>query len=131
MPPTELVFYLDDDGTVPVVEYLEKLRQRNRRAFAKVVARLNLLAEMGSELRRPAADSLRDGIHELRARAGTVQPRVLYCFEGRNVVLLAHGLTKEDEIPARDIDRALDRKRLFEKDPDRHSFFIELDDLED
>ena len=79
------------------------------------------LAELGHELRRPEADLLRDGIYELRARDGRVNYRVLYFFHGRNVAILAHALTKEDQVPKTDIDRAVRRKAAFESDPGAHS----------
>jgi hypothetical protein len=70
MPRTQLVFFRDDDGTVPVRDWLLKLQRRQRRAFAKCVVRIRRLAELGYELRRPEGDLLRDGIYELRARDG-------------------------------------------------------------
>ena len=88
----------------------------------KCVARIEVLAELGHELRRPVADYLRDGIYELRVRVGQVNYRILYFFHGQNVAILAHGLTKEKEVPDADIDRALSRKAVFEKDPVRHSY---------
>ncbi|HWF60187.1 MAG TPA: hypothetical protein VN666_07735 [Nitrospira sp.] len=36
--------------------------------------------------------------------------------------VLAHGLVKEREVPAKDIRAALERKRLFEQDPLRHTY---------
>jgi phage-related protein len=75
---------------------------------------------LGHELRRPNADYLRDGIHELRVKRGRVNYRVLYFFHGQNVALLAHALTKEREVPAREIDRAVERKRRYEKSPFKH-----------
>jgi phage-related protein len=90
------------------------------RAHAKRLVRIERLAEVGHELRRPEADFLRNGIHELRARRGSVNFRILYFFHGRNVADLAHALTKEDEVPEADIDRALERKRLFEANPNRY-----------
>lgn len=80
------------------------------------------MAQLGYELRRPATDILRDGIYELRAKQGHVQYRILYFFHGRNVAILAHGLTKEDKVPAADIERALRQKRLFEQDPEGHTY---------
>ncbi|HEY3860695.1 MAG TPA: type II toxin-antitoxin system RelE/ParE family toxin [Verrucomicrobiae bacterium] len=71
------------------------------------------MSQFGPELRRPAADYLRDGIYELRAKQGHVQYRMLYVFQGRDVVVLAHALTKEDEVPKPDIDRAIKRMNLF------------------
>lgn len=62
MPATQVVFYKEVDGTVPVLEWLRTLRRENRRAFAKCVARIRRLAELGHELRRPEADLLRDAI---------------------------------------------------------------------
>ena len=80
MPQTEVYFYQDERGRVPVVEWLTELRQSDRRAYAKCVARIRRLAAAGHELRRPEADFLRDGVYELRARQGHVNYRILYFF---------------------------------------------------
>lgn len=34
----------------------------------------------------------------------------------------AHGLVQEREVPAKDIEQAWERKRLFEQDPERHTY---------
>lgn len=128
MPRTQLVFFKDDDGTVPVRDWLLQLRQRQRRAFAKCVVRIRRLAELGHELRRPEADLLRDGIYELRAREGRVNYRLLYFFHGQNVAILAHALTKEDKVPKTDIDRAVKRKVAFDAAPAAHSHEEEIPD---
>jgi hypothetical protein len=120
MPQTVVVFY-QESGVCPVLEWLSILRVENPRAFANCRAKIELLAEFGHELRRPAADILRDGIYELRAKQGHVQYRILYFFHGRNVAILAHALTKEDKMPSIDIERVLIRKHLFEQDPEGHS----------
>lgn len=122
MPATRVVFYQDSTGESPVVEWLAELRATNPKAFANCRARIELLAQFGHELRRPAADILRDGIYELRAKQGHVQYRVMYFFHGRNVVVLAHALTKEDMVPAMDMKHALKRKQLFEQDPEGHTY---------
>ena len=85
----------------------------------------------GHDLRRPEADILRNGIYELRARHERVQYRLLYFFHGKNVAILAHALTKEDTVPAIDIDRALTRKKLFEKHPANHTYTEEGTDEPD
>lgn len=122
MPRTTVVFYRELDGTAPVMEWLARLRRAEPRAFAKCVVRLERLAELGHELRRPEADTLRDGIHELRARLGHVNYRLLYSFHGRTVAVLLHALTKEDAVPDRDIDLAVTRKRAFDADREAHTF---------
>ena len=53
--------------------------------------------------------------------------RVLYFFHGRNVAILGHALTKEDRVPDVDIERAIRRKLVFQKDPERHSYTEEED----
>jgi phage-related protein len=99
MPQTDVILYKDEDGAVPVLDWLKALQKSNRRAFAKCVARIRRLAELGHELRRPEADLLRDGIYELRAKYSHVQYRVLYFFHGRTLAVLAHAVTKKDEFP--------------------------------
>ncbi|MFH1743792.1 MAG: type II toxin-antitoxin system RelE/ParE family toxin [bacterium] len=121
MPETEVCFYRENDGTVPVLDWLWRLRCQDRKAFANCVALIRRLAMFGYELRRPQVDYLRDGIYELRAKSGHVNYRVLYFFCGQNVALLAHGLTKEAKVPESDIDCAVARKRRYEQDPERHT----------
>jgi phage-related protein len=120
VPSTKVHFYLSGDGTVPVLDWLQQLRQQDRRGYAKCVVRIQRLAAEGNALRRPEADYLRDGIYELRARHGHVNYRILYFFHGQNVVILAHGLTKEGEVPDAEIERARRRKAAFEANPKLH-----------
>ena len=122
MPATRVVFYQKADGQARVVDWLQDLLEDNERAWANCRARIELLAQFGHELRRPAADYLRDGIYELRAKQGHVQYRLLYFFHGRQVAILAHALTKEDEVPSTDIERAIKRKELFEANPKAHTY---------
>ncbi len=122
MPATDVVYFRELDGSVPALEWLQDLARRDRRAAEKCLARIEILRELGHELRRPLADYLRDGIYELRIRAGRSQHRVLYFFHGQHAVVLANGLTKEQKVPRADVERALVRKRLFEKSPSSHTY---------
>jgi hypothetical protein len=58
----------------------------------------------------------------LRAKHGNVQYRLLYFFHGRNVAVVAHGLTKEDKVPPIDIERAWKRKEAFLEKPEDHTY---------
>jgi phage-related protein len=111
---TEVVFYREEDGSVPLLDWLDGLPRKPRE---KCLARLARLEELGHELRRPEADFLRDGIYELRAAYQGVQYRMLYFFSGKAFVVVSHGLVKEKAVPPKDIDRAIERKRKFESDP--------------
>ena len=68
------------------------------------------------ELRRPEADYLRDDIYELRVGLQGMNYRMLYFFHGRVAAVLVHSLVKEREVPPRDIEEAIRRKRKFELD---------------
>jgi phage-related protein len=83
---------------------------------------LDRLREMGHELRRPEADFLRDGIYELRASLGGIQYRILYFFHGTMAAVVSHGLAKEREVPPKEIDRAVERKKRFEANPEKHTY---------
>ena len=131
MPQTTIVFYKEEDGEVPVLDWLRALHRRDRRAYAACIARIQRLAALGHELRRPEADYLRDGIYELRVRRGRVQYRILYFFHGQRLAVLAHALTKEGQVPPVDIERAIRRKAAFAPDPETHSYAEELQHGED
>ena len=117
MPKTEVMLFSEDDGSAPLLEWLDA---QPAKVQEKCIVRLERLREMGHELRRPESDFLRDGIHELRLSFQRVQYRMLYFFlQGAAVV--THGLTKEGKMPEVEIDRAIERKARFEKNPDRHT----------
>ncbi len=68
MPRCEVIFYQEEDGTVPALDWLRAVGRRDRRIVQNLQAGIERLEEMGHELRRPEGDLLRDGVHELRAR---------------------------------------------------------------
>jgi phage-related protein len=127
MPETTIQFFKENDGTVPLLEWLAELQDRKPKAFDKCLYMLELLRQFGHELRRPHADLLRDGVYELRTRVGRVNYRVLYGFVGRDIVLVSHGVTKESSVPDADIDLAVSRIALFRRDPTRHVSEAEIE----
>src|ERR1700676_4816660 len=128
MPSTQVVFYQEQIGDAPVVEWLTELNETNPKAYDKCRAAIARLALLGHELRRPEADYLRDGIYELRMRMGSVNYRLLYFFHGQTVSVIAHGLTKEAAVAAIDIKRAVIRKSAFTANPTVHTFKGEVYD---
>ena len=95
MPETSIVIYKATNGSAPLIEWLKK---RAPKVQDKCIALIELLPSRGHELRRPYADYLDGGVYELRPIVKHVQFRILYCFVGRNVVLLTHGLVKTKKI---------------------------------
>jgi putative component of toxin-antitoxin plasmid stabilization module len=129
MPKSHIVFYQEAAGYSPVVNWLRELRSTNAKAHIKCRAAIIRLALIGHELRRPDADFLRDGIHELRIHCGSVNYRLLYFFHERTNSVVVHALTKEDIVPIADINRALARKAAFTANPFAHTFNGDIDDV--
>ena len=69
MPQMKVVFYKEDDGRVPALDWFNSLPQKLQDKFRD---RINRLKVVGHELDRPYAGYLRDGIRELRVRRGSV-----------------------------------------------------------
>lgn len=115
MPQATIQLFRDKKGDVPVDDWLSALKAKTPMVYAKCAHAILELERLGREARRPLADFLRDGIYELRVRDKNVNYRMLYFFNGANVIVLSHGLTKEAKTPDLDIDKAVERKRLVEE----------------
>jgi phage-related protein len=123
MPAVHVLLYKEDDGTIPILGWLDSLPSKVQ---DKCVARIKRLRDLGHELRRPEADYLRDGIYELRLRHQTVNYRVLYFFHGNSVVVLTNGLTKEKQVAPGDIDKAIALRKRFDTIPVSHIYRWEI-----
>ncbi|MCW0221440.1 MAG: type II toxin-antitoxin system RelE/ParE family toxin [Prosthecobacter sp.] len=119
MAHTKVVFYKEEDGTVPVLEWLDGIPVK---AQLKCLAKIERLREEGHELRRPEADLLRDKIYELRASFQGIHYRVLYFFHGNLAAVVSHGIVKEDRVPPLEITHAIERRKNFELNPKAHTY---------
>jgi phage-related protein len=114
-----LVIFREEDGSAPFRDWF---RQLPFKAKVQCRARLELLSDHGHLLRRPAADYLRDGVYELRAKAGRINYRMLYFFHGQEAVVISHGIVKQQAtVPSIEIERALRRKAAYIRNPVRHT----------
>ena len=77
MPETDVLLFAEEDGSAPLLAWLDDLPPKVR---DKCIVRIERLAQLGHELRRPEADLLRDGIHELRVRHQGVHYRCSISF---------------------------------------------------
>lgn len=118
MPETEVVFFAEEEGSAPALEWLDGLPEAVRDRF---IVRIERLAALGSALHRPEADFLRYGVYELRVRHRRSNYRLLYFFSGRRAVL-SHGLVKESDVPDREIECALARRAAFEQNEAKHTY---------
>jgi len=118
MPETEVVLFADADGTCPFLRWLDGLPPKVQ---DKCIVRIERLAAVGHELRRPEADYLRDGIYELRASYQGDHYRILYFFHEK-IAVISHGLIKEKAVPPREIELAIKRKAMNADDPGIHTY---------
>ncbi len=118
MPKTEVLIYSKSDGTCPLIEWLDGLPSK---AQDKCIVRIERLAELGHEMRRPESDYLRDKIYELRAAFQGIQYRILYFFYKQQCIL-THGFVKSgNEVRQKQIDMATKCKAQFEREPMKHT----------
>ena len=102
----EIDFFKKDDGTCPVVDFLDSLDVKMQ---AKVLRTIELLEKNGYELREPYSKLLEDGIFELRIKQGSNITRVLYFFFVNRKIILTNGFVKKTlKMPKNEI--ALARK---------------------
>ena len=122
MPRITVLFYREEDKTVPLRGWLANLEEQAR---IRCLARLDLLAEQGHELRRPIAENIGDGLYELRVKFHHVNLRMLYFFHGKTAAVVSHGFAKEKKIPPAEINAALQRMEKFRQNPKLHTFVEE------
>jgi phage-related protein len=119
MPEMRVIAYREEDGEIPLIDWLSELTPKQARA--KCLYLVELLRAEGNDLRRPHSDILRDGIHELRIHLGRVQYRILYFFHGGTAVL-SHGFVKRKaKVPDKEIDTAIARKARYRQNPEQHT----------
>lgn len=123
MPKTTIRIYKEPGSSAPLFEWLDKVPEKAR---DKCIARVELLAEYGHELRRPICDYLENAIYELRAKYNNVNYRILYSFAGKDIVLLSHGCTKEQKVPKVEIERAARNRANYLRNPAAHTYEGEL-----
>jgi hypothetical protein len=126
MPQTEIRLFRTARGEVPLSEWLNDLQATSPGAFRRCLAAIVALSRSGFELRRPLADYLRDGIRELRVKQGRVHYRLLYSFDGKNIAVLTHGITKKGRVPPVEIERAIECLNLVRADREKHTAVFEF-----
>ncbi len=117
------LLFRDEDGSVPVTDWLDGLPDRAR---AKVIVRMERQEAGWHETRPGEVVHLGDGLHALRSRdTGTTYSVLYFHFALRSIVAVV-GLTSKGKRPGREaIETALARKARFEADPRRFTFVPE------
>lgn len=94
MDKFEVEFYTKDSGEKPAKDFILSLDIKMR---AKLMGVVNILEEMGNQLREPYSKHLEDGIFEIRGKIGTDITRVLYFFYYDRKIILTNGFVKKTQ----------------------------------
>jgi phage-related protein len=120
MPVTNVILFQEDDGSIPIRDFLDGLQAK---AQERCLAKLDLLHQFGHELRRPITEYVEGtDLYELRIKSHRIHYRILYFFHGQEAAVVSHGFSKEGKLPPREIDVAILRMNKFKADPERHTF---------
>ncbi len=100
--------------TCPVMKFIKSL---DKKMSAKIFGLMDILAEVGNDLREPYSKNLGDGIFELRAKISSDVTRVLYFFcVGRKIVITNGFVKKTNKTPQSEIQMAKKYRDLYLKE---------------
>ena len=102
----DAVFFKTDKGSEPVREWLLSLAKAERKAIGDDVLKVQYCWPIG----KPLVGSLGDGLWEVRSRLDDRIARVIFCVEGRTMVLLHGFIKKTQKTPAHTLDLARKRR---------------------
>jgi phage-related protein len=107
-------FYVSENGSSPVRQFLDELKVSDPDDFAAVLAGLAKLRNRQYH-REPLFKALGDGLFELR-HVGKLNTRVLWFFVRNRRIVAVHGIrNKGQTIPARDLEIARERMHDWQK----------------
>lgn len=97
-------FYIDEDGGIPVLEYIEALSDKEK---AKILKYIEFLREHDGILDEPYAKHIKNKIRELRVDFARNKHRIFYfTFIGKTIILLHAFLKKTEKTPLSEIKKA-------------------------
>lgn len=90
----EIIFYEKVSGEEPALDFIFSLDAKMQ---AKILQILDVLKELGPEVRMPYSRYLEDGIFEIRAKQGSDITRVLYFFIVGKKIVMTNGFVKKTQ----------------------------------
>ena len=96
----------------PVFEFLKTLPPKIK---AKIDRDIGILKEFNIKLREPLVKPLKNGIFELRTQVGADIVSTLYFFFDGQKIILTNGFIKKTNAPTKEIEKAIEYKKDYEK----------------
>lgn len=112
-------FYINADGAIPVLEYIDELPDKEK---AKILKYIEFLRERNGVLDEPYSKHIKGKVRELRVDFTRNRHRIFYfTFIGKTIILLHAFLKKTDKTPLLEINKAeenynnvLNNKKIYE-----------------
>ena len=102
----DALFYKTDRSNEPVREWLLSLSKSDRKIIGDDVLKVQYCWPIG----KPLVGNLGDDLWEIRSRLGDRIARVIFCLEGRTMVLLHGFIKKTQKTPGHELDLATKRR---------------------
>lgn len=102
-------YYETEGGNSPVQDFIDSLSEQHQ---AKIIQRVDLLADKGTLLKEPYVKNIKGKIWELRIPTKENIYRIFYfAYTGRKMILLHGFIKKTEKTPQREIDIAEERMK--------------------
>jgi phage-related protein len=110
-----------------VTNFINNLSRTNENEHARVIRRLEQLAERGPSKKKTEFNNLGNGLFETKTRGGA---RVIFFYDQDSIVICAYGFVKKsNKTPKKVFETAQERKRQYDKHKSAHKpFTIQIPD---
>jgi phage-related protein len=102
----DVVFFKTDQGSEPVREWLLTLTKAERKIVGDDVLKVQYCWPIG----KPLVENLSSGLWEVRSRLPKRIARVIFCVEGKTMVLLHGFIKKTRKTPKHELDLTINRR---------------------
>jgi phage-related protein len=99
-------FFRTERGNEPVREWLLSLAKTDRKTIGSDVLKVQYCWPIG----KPLVGNLGNGLWEVRSRLEDRIARVVFCLEGKSMILLHGFIKKTQKTPKQELELALRRK---------------------
>lgn len=108
-------YYTDQNGGIPVQDFLEEIFDKNYALWSECVASVEKIKH-GIYHKEPFSKALGFGLFEIRVRSKNDIARIIYSFtKGRQIILLHGFIKKTEKTPLKELEIAQTRLKIYQR----------------